>query len=259
MQQDYYQDLGIPSTASEKQIKEAFRKLAFRYHPDRNQDDAAASVRMKAINEAYAVLSDPKKRGEYDALRNRFGQEAYSRYRQARSDQDIFRGSDVNEIFEEMARSFGLRGFDEIFRDFYGSQYRSFSFRGPGGFRGKGAVFFGTFGRGGPRRGILKGLARTLLDSTGMRGAPRKGQDINDEILLSEETAAAGGPYAYRSRARGKKLIVKIPPGIRQGQRIRLAGMGKRGRGGGPAGDLYLRVKIRRPLLRKMRRWIGLR
>lgn len=256
-ERDYYRDLGVSSGASEKEIKEAYRKLAFRYHPDRNRDDAGAAVRMKSINEAYAVLSDPRKRSEYDALRSRFGSSAHGRFRQARTHEDIFRGSDVHEIFEEMARSFGLRGFDDIFKEFYGSEYRTFSFRGPGGMRGKGGVFFGGAARRGGRRRGLRNLARTLLETAGWPAQPRKGEDALEEIVLSEETAAAGGPYAHRSRDRGKKLIVKIPPGVREGQRIRLAGMGKPGRGG-PPGDLYLKVKIRKPLLQKLRGWVGL-
>ena len=90
-QTDYYKILGIPKTAKAEQIKEAYRKLAFRYHPDRSGEDGNAD-RMKQINEAYAALSDPAKRQEYDSLRDQFGPGAYDHFRQTYSDQEIFRG-----------------------------------------------------------------------------------------------------------------------------------------------------------------------
>ena len=136
----YYQQLDVPPEASARQIKEAYRRLAFEFHPDRNADDSGAAEKMKAINEAYAVLSNPEKRRQYDAMYQRYGEGANERFRQSFSEQDIFNGSDIQHIFEEMARSFGLRGFDEIFKDFYGQGYRSFEFRRPGVF-GKGFIF----------------------------------------------------------------------------------------------------------------------
>ena len=142
-QKDYYEILGVPANASSKNIKEAYRTLAFEYHPDRNKDNAVAAEKMKRINEAYAVLSNQKKRSEYDTLKEQFGSSATGHYRQSHSQQDIFRGSDVHQIFEEMARSFGFRGVDDIFKDFYGPGYRSFEFkqyRG-NGWRGGGILF----------------------------------------------------------------------------------------------------------------------
>ena len=115
-QKDYYQILGIPQTAESQEIKEAYRQLAFKFHPDRNKEDPVAAEKMKTVNEAYAVLSNPAKRREYDSLRQQFGASAYSQFRKTYSDQDIFNGSDIHQVFEEVAKTFGFRGFNEIFK-----------------------------------------------------------------------------------------------------------------------------------------------
>jgi len=139
-QQDYYQVLGVEKDADTKAIREAYRDLAFQFHPDRNQENPDAAERMKGINEAYAVLSNADKKREYDALRMQFGSSAHGQFRQAYADQDIFRGTDIHQVFEEMARSFGVRGFDEIFKDLHGQGFQTFESRGPGYVR-KGFAF----------------------------------------------------------------------------------------------------------------------
>ncbi len=262
MEKDYYQVLGIEQTASPKEIKEVFRQMAFRYHPDRNEGDPQAADKMKAVNEAYAVLSNPSKKREYDLLRQQFGSSAYTHFRNTHSDQDIFSGSDINRILEEMAKSFGFRGFDDIFREFYGQSYRSFEFKGPGLF-GVGFVFsINPFGKRkekavGQSDGYLKKLSRLLIEKASGIRLPREGADAEDGIVLSPEVAQQGGPYAYFHKKKSKKLVVKIPPGIRDGQRIRLAGMGEEGKNGGIPGDMYLTVRIRKPLLAKLREMIN--
>ena len=128
-QKDYYEILEVDREASPKKVKEAYRSLAFQCHPDRNGGGTDALERMKMINEAYAVLSDPAKRRQYDSLRQTYGNSAYNRFRDGYSEEDIFRGSDINQIFEEISRSFGFRGFEDIFREAYGSGYRTFEFR----------------------------------------------------------------------------------------------------------------------------------
>ncbi len=263
---DYYKVLGVDQTADTRQIKEAYRKMAFKFHPDRNKDNPAAAEQMKAVNEAYAVLSDAAKRRRYDQMRQQFGSEAYSRFRNDFSDQDIFSGSDIHSIFEEVARSFGLRGFEDIFKEFYGAEFRTFEVKKPGVFGG-GFIFTGPVGRGrgqrhrqgrGPGRAIprMDGLgrfSRYLLEKVSGIKIPQRGADIHDVIQISEELARQGGPYAYFLRKRNKKLVVKIPPGVRDGQRIRLAGMGETGKAEGPAGDLFLKVKIKKPLLSRLK------
>ena len=261
-QKDYYKVLGVDSDAGEKQIKEAYRELALKYHPDRNKDNPEHIDKMKMVNEAYAVLSNPDKRREYDAMRNRFGFNAYDRFRNTYSEQDIFRGSDIFRVFEEISKGFGLRGHEEIFKEFYGSGYRKFEYQQPGFFF-KGFVFTGPYGKKRPQnpqiahpRKLGKISKYIFKKLTGAEFA-ENGTDIVDEIYLPPEKAREGGPYAFFHRRRSKKLVVKIPPGVRENQRIKLAGMGEEGKGGGTAGDLYLKVRIQKPLLRKVKDFLG--
>jgi DnaJ-class molecular chaperone len=260
-QQDYYQILGVDRNADAKKIKDAYRELAFKYHPDRNEKNPDSADMMKRVNEAYAVLSNPEKRREYDAMRTRFGDRAYGEFRNAYTEKDIFSGSDVHQMFEEMARSFGLRGFDSIFSDFYGSGYQRFEFKGRG-LHGKGFIYRGGFGKrrgramaGGAPPKLGRFASRLLEKVTGI-GLPQAGDDLHDTIHLTSEFAGSGGPFAYHHRQQGKKLVVNVPAGTREGQRIRLAGMGKAGKHGGQTGDLYLNVKFRRPLLAKAKDFI---
>jgi len=269
-QKDYYQILGVGGNASPEQIRQAYRKLAFQYHPDRNKGNPAATEKMKEINEAYATLSDARKRREYDALREQYGDLAYERFRQAHRPEDIFRGSDINEIFEEFARTFGFRGSDDIFREFYGPGYRSFQFR-RGGVFGRGFIFYHQPrptstgekegyatqwpGTGFALPGVFGKAIKYFLRKTFGIQLPERGKDWKDVITLSPEEAQRGGEveYQYRKWGKSKNLMVKVPSGTRNGQRIRLRGMGAPGKGGGEAGDLYLQVRIKRSLLRIIR------
>jgi len=259
---DYYQLLGVDKTADPKQLKEAYRKLAFEYHPDRNQGNLQASEKMKQVNEAYAVLSDPSKKREYDMLREQYGSSAYSKFRSNYSEQDIFSGSDIHHVFEEMAKAFGFRGFDDIFKEFYGKDYQTFQFKRPGFFAG-GIFFTGPFGK--PRSdpsllsssGKFGKLSSFLLKQISGFELQKNGKDIHDVVRLTPIQAQEGGPYAYFLRKKSKKLVVKIPPGIREGQRIRLTGMGEAGKGGGKPGDLFLKVQIKTPLLKKIKKSIA--
>lgn len=251
----YYQKLNISPDASGQQIKEAYRRLAFENHPDRNKDNPGAAEKMKAINEAYAVLSNPEKRRQYDALYHRYGENASQRFRQSFSEQDIFKGSDVQKIFEEMARSCGLRGFDEIFADFYGQGGRRFGFQRSGLFS-RGFVFAPSEGAGkgsAKHKNLLGKIAQSLFNKAIATVLPQKGNDIHDAITLQPEIAVLGGPFAFFHRKRDKKLVVHIPAGVRDGQVIRLNGMGKNGSHGAPPGDLLLKVHIKRTFLEKLK------
>ena len=261
-QRDYYEVLGVDRNATQQTIKETYRKLAFEFHPDRNRGNPAAVERMKEINEAYAVLSDPKKRKDYDLLRQQYGPSGYDRFRQNYSEQDIFRGSDINQVFEEMARAFGIRGFEEIFRESYGPGYRSFEFRRPG-FWGRGFIFVGPGYRREHRGqispssetfpGYLGRFTQYLLKKMLGMGMAKKGKDWNDIIILDPRHAQEGGKARYFHRRRSKELVITIPPGVNEGQRIRLKEMGGEGKGGEAPGDLYLEVRIRKPLIERVK------
>ena len=240
----------------------AYRKLAFRHHPDRNRDNPRSSEAMKRINEAYAVLSSPVKRREYDELRRQFGSAAYSRYQSVHSQQDIYNGSDINSVFEEMARAFGFRGFEDIFREYYGPDSQQFEFKRP-------RIWVRTFTFGRPfsmdtgrastllRDGPLGWISRLAFRKLSGFDPLENGRNILDHIYIDLGLAAAGGPYAYFLRERSKKLVVKIPAGVREGQHIRLAGLGHEGRAGGTPGDLLLEVRFRRPILERIKSWVG--
>ncbi len=262
-QTDYYQILGVSTDTKPEKIKQAYRDLAFKYHPDRNKERPEAVEKMKQINEAYAVLSNAQKRREYDNLRQTFGSSARHRFRQNYTEQDIFSGSDIHRILEEMAKSFGFRGYHDLFREFYGKGYQTFEIKRPGFFMG-GFIFSGAMGRRHDPAGRLPFAGRSFLrlaqhafkKLSGL-APPKKGRDLYEVIHIDTALAQTGGPYAYYHRKRSKKLVVTIPAGVRDGQKIRLAGMGENGKGGGMPGDLFLKARVKKPLLERIRQLIS--
>lgn len=258
-QLNYYQILNVDRNADSQKIKSAYRELAFKYHPDRNEADPSCADQMKVINEAYAVLSNPDKRREYDFMCQQFGDDARTRFRSAYTEQEIFRGSDIHQIFEEMARSFGLRGLDAIFGDFAQRvEIRSHDVTG------KGFIYTGQFGKGlfgapgeQSRTGTISPKLARFVGNLFQKAVgiyfPQAGEDIHDTLHLTKEFSATGGKLTYHHPKRSTTLMVTIPPGTQTGQRIRLAGMGGDGKHGGNAGDLYLTVKVKKPFLEKAR------
>lgn len=211
---EYYESLGVSRKASQEEIKKAYRKLAVKYHPDKNPGDKQAEERFKEINEAYAVLSDPEKRKQYDM----FGAEGFH---QRFSQEDIFRGFDVGDLFRE----FGF-GTDDIFNRVFGGGFAQQGRRGPR----RGGFDFGGFHGGGP----------------GFQQARLRGQDLEIEVQVTLEDVARGSErrVSYRRHGGVENLSVKIPKGIEQEKRLRIAGKGGESPSGGPPGDLYLRVKV---------------
>lgn len=267
-QKDYYKILGVEREASHQQIKEAYRRLAFEFHPDRNTGDVNAVEKMKELNEAYAVLSDAEKRKRYDGMTHQYGYNAYEHFRQGYSEQDIFRGSDINQIFEEMTRQFGFRNFNDLFREFYGPGYKSFEFR-RGSVFGRGFIFTGfPFGGQGNQRvpsaeksgvipGLLGRLAGYLLNRAYKGWNDGPAGDRYNVITVSREDARRGAKVSYMDRETSRQLIVAVPAGIREGQTIRLKGGVKDNAYGTATGDLYLKVQFRKNLLEKARELYG--
>lgn len=205
---DYYKILGVDKTADNAAIKKAYRKLAMKYHPDQNAGDKAAEEKFKEANEAYAVLSDPEKRKQYDT----YGSTGFS---QRYSQEDIFRGSDLGSIFREFGINFG-GGFNQAGGS--GSPFESFfsqSSRGPGGSAGR-----------------------------GFQPQPAKGQDMAMELWVTLEEVATGTERTISLTHIGDKVSVKIPAGIESGKKLRVSSKGAPSQMGGPAGDLFLKINV---------------
>ncbi len=209
---DYYKILGVTKDASKEEIKKAYRKLALKYHPDRNKDNKEAEEKFKQISEAYAVLSDPEKKQQYDT----FGAEGFQ---QRFSQEDIFRNVDLGDILREFGINIGGG--------------RAFSFGGGGS---PFEAFFHTGGGPGPGQSFHQRPAQ----------AP-PGEDLQMELPLTLEEIASGCEKTISlRRAHGQdRVSVKIPAGIMDGKKLRLAGKGNPSPYGGPAGDLYLVIKTR--------------
>jgi len=208
---DYYEVLGVQKASSAQDIKKAYRKLAMKYHPDRNKGDKDAEEKFKKVSEAYAVLSDPEKRKQYDT----FGE---SGFQQRYSQEDIFQGFDLGDILKE----FGLGGMGGRSRTTggQGSPFESF--------------FFQSGGPGGGRASY-----RTATQQ------PVKGSDLTYELSVSLNEILTGSEKTISLRLENKtqNVSVKVPKGIKAGQKLRLAGKGAASPYGGPPGDLFLIIK----------------
>ena len=216
---DYYATLGVGKAATDKEIKQAFRKLARKHHPDVNPGDKAAESKFKEINEAYEVLGDPAKRKKYDELGANW--RAYEQAERAGGPNPFAGQWNVNTgggqggfrtmTQEEMEEMFGDQNpFSDFFTTFFG-----------GGFGG------GTSARGGRTRS-------------------RKGRDVEHEIELSLDDAYHGATRRLSLKHDGhtRTVDVRIPAGVGDGSRVRISGEGETGIGGAASGDLYLRVRL---------------
>ena len=218
---DYYATLGVSKTASEKEIKQAFRKLARKFHPDVNQSDKAAEARFKEINEAYEVLGDAGTRKKYDELGANW--RMYEQAGPAGSPQGApWTGGGGGGGFrtmtqEEMESMFGnTNPFSDFFNTFFG----------------------GSFSAGGPGPGGARAQARTRA---------RQGRDVEHEIDLTLEDASEGTLRRLsmqQADGQARTVDVRIPAGVSDGSRVRVAGEGEPGSGGAQSGDLFLRVRL---------------
>jgi DnaJ-class molecular chaperone len=214
---DYYKTLGVPKSASTDDIKKAYRKLARQYHPDVNKK-SDAEKRFKEINEANEVLSDPEKRKRYDTVGPEWEQFAQQRGRPPGTGgfQYVYTGQPGENPFGDDAS-----GFSDFFR-----------------------TLFGATNGGVGEADDMFGRARTRT-----RSRARQGEDVEGEVEITLPEAYKGTEQVIQiSRQNGqpaRRLTVKIPPGVKDGQRIRLAGQGNPGVGGGPPGDAFLRVRVK--------------
>jgi DnaJ-class molecular chaperone len=217
---DYYTTLGVAKTASEKEIKQAFRKLARKFHPDVNPGDKSAEAKFKEINEAYEVLGDADKRRKYDELGAN-----WRMYEQAQQQGQPWAGAPGGYA----AGTGGASGYrtmtPEEMQDLFGNEDPFSDF-----FR----TFFGGGGGGGRQR-------------AGRTPRNQKGRDIEHEVDLTLEEAFHGATrrMAIKEGGHARSVDVRIPAGVKDGSRVRAAGEGESGSNGGAAGDLYLRVRIR--------------
>ena len=202
---DYYQVLGIAKSATDKDIKNAYRKLARKYHPDLNPNDAEANKKFQQLNEANEVLSDPEKRKKYDKYGENWqhGEEHEQYEQQQRSRQQSAYSGGQGAGFE----GYGTEGFgSEDFSDFFQSM----------------------FGQGGRQ--------------AGGRQAKFRGQDFNASLRLSLKDV--GETHKQTLTVNGKNIRITIPAGIENGQIIKIPGHGGPGANGGPGGDLFITFAI---------------
>jgi len=231
---DYYSTLGVAKTATEKEIKQAYRKLARKHHPDVNPGNKSAEAKFKEINEAYEVLGDPPKRKKYDELGSN-----WRMYEQAGAPGGPgaapgaggawninFGGGGPQGGFRTMTEEEmrGMFGDSDPFSDFF-------------------HTFFG--GAAGPMGGDEGG--RSHRASPGGRSrVPRQGRDVEHELELGLEDAYNGAMrrLSMTHDGQARTVDVRIPPGVGEGSRVRVGGEGEHGTGGAQSGDLYLRIRL---------------
>ena len=207
---DFYSILGVSKDASEADVKKAYRKLARQYHPDQNPGDAEAEQRFKDITEAHSVLSDPEERKQYDAIRAM--------------------GSGARFTAGGPGGAGGSANFEDLFGDIFGGGgRRRTTYTTTGGGFGGGGGFEDLFSQFGGAPG-------------GYQAPPARGEDIRTETTIPFRSAVNGTTVRLR-RGNGQETTVRIPAGVRDGQKLKLAGKGHSGPGG--PGDLYVTVRVR--------------
>jgi molecular chaperone DnaJ len=267
---DYYKTLGIPSNAGDEEIRKAFRKLAFQYHPDKNLGhEKEAEEKFKDINEAYVVLSDKSKRQQYDMARQgglagaASGSPSGFQY----SQQDIFRDAfnnqasvdDLNRMFAQAGLRFDKDFLNRVFFNANNAVFRVYTYPGgnvqqptwssnappPNQAQVAQPAYKPNFMERWAARTTMKLSSFVLKRLFGVHMEPPKPVlDVVEDFRITTAEAKDGGEKVYLNTTgrKKKKLMVKIPPGIQNGTRIRLKGLGLKE--GKQTGDLYLMVKI---------------
>ena len=201
---DYYKILGVKKSASDGEIKKAYRKLAMKYHPDHTKGDKASEEQFKKISEAYAVLSDKEKRKQYDT----FGSDGFQ---QRFSQEDIFRDFDLGDILKEF-------GFGS------GAPFSS---------GGRGMRF--SFGGSNPFNGYQRSQRTPSKGSDLVYELP---------LTLEEVAKGSSKTVSFQHQGRTENITVKIPKGMISGKKLRIAGKGESSPYGGPSGDLFIQTKV---------------
>jgi curved DNA-binding protein len=254
---DYYQVLGVPKTATQAEIKKAYRRLARELHPDRNPGDKAAEQKFKDANEAHAVLSDRQKRKRYDELGANW--QAYQQYGGANAGAGDWAGAfgaggpfasgpgGVRYTYRTVTPD-EMSGFSDFFRAFFGDEGFSFSGATGGGGSGGAASRGQGSGSGSEQvfdfgdllgRGVNRSGSRTAATDRGRLA----GVDLQADAEVTLAEVARGAERMVD--VDGRRLQIKIPPGVRDGARIKLRGAGLKEGTGAPSGDLYVTVHVR--------------
>ena len=270
LEKDFYAVLGVGKSASSEEIKKAYRKLARELHPDRNPGDPKAEERFKAVSEAYAVLSDERKRREYDEMRSLFGSGAFRRGARARG-ASAGMPFDISDLFGAASGGvrFGGSGFSDLFSSIFSGG--AASRRGP--VRGRDIETEVVLDFRDAVRGVTlpltlrsPGVCDTCRGSGARPGTqPRTcPQCLGSGMVTRDQGAFSFAEPCWECQGVGtiveeaclecegtggvtktRTINVRFPPGVADGQRIRLSGRGEPGERGGPAGDLYVLVKVR--------------
>ncbi|OGW81981.1 MAG: hypothetical protein A3G33_04335 [Omnitrophica bacterium RIFCSPLOWO2_12_FULL_44_17] len=220
---DYYKSLGVSESSTDDEIKKAYRKLAVKYHPDKNPNNKQAEEKFKDISEAYYVLSDAKRRKEYDLMKK--GGFRSGSFHGAE-------GFDLNEFLNAVrGQRSGRKGFGSIFDDLFGEDVYSSSQGFPGGQGG-----FRVYTTGSDQPFHQTQAQNEMLEEIDT--------DIDSIVSISKDRASKGGKVAIRNRS-GQTIKVAIPKNIKDGQRLRIQGQGNVCPCCKKRGDLYLAIKIK--------------
>ncbi|MDO5747778.1 MAG: DnaJ C-terminal domain-containing protein [Actinomycetaceae bacterium] len=225
IEKDFYKILGVKKDADQQTIKKAYRKLARKYHPDQNKGDAHAESKFKQVGEAYQVLSNPQQRKQYDALRAMAG---------------------GGPRFTAGPGGSGASGFEDVFASMFGAS--------PGGAGSAGGSNNYHYYQGGGFNDILSGLFSGQQPSSasqgyggggpfGFGGRSDKGQDLAASTELPFSQAVQGA--TLKLSVEGRSMTVRIPPGVQDGQKLRLKGKGRPSPTGGKPGDLVVSVTVK--------------